>query len=171
MSRIFNKNDYNYNNSNYVDDDTMYVNRNGDILNGGLSMPYLTLTSATNPIHFPDGTYQDTAFNSSNVIITEIKSDITQLKDDTETLKNSTSLKTTAITYFPDPLFKTEIANNCFITNLTCGNINTSHLSGTNSNVQTQLTTLQNAIQNTSNFQSQINTLNTKTANIIKFLF
>ena len=138
MTTVFNKKDYNNNNTGYDDDDSMFINRNGDIMNGSLSMPYIVLTSSENPIHFLDGTYQNTAFNETNEIIVNMKSDISGCIFTTENLKT----KTTNISYSGSLLNKTTISNNCFITNLTCGNINTSHLSNTTSNLQSQLNTL-----------------------------
>lgn len=60
----------------------------------------------------------------------------------------SADLKNTDITFDP-VLLRTTIGNNTHINSLTCGNISTPHLSGTTSNVQ-----------------GQINSLNTKTQNI-----
>jgi hypothetical protein len=139
MTTVFNKNDYK--NVEYQeDDDSAFINRNGDYMNGALSMPYIILTSSQNPIHFVDGTFQQTAFNENNTIITNIKSDITQCQNDIIALSNnqSSNVNTTAITYY-EGLLKTEIANNCYITNLTAGNINTSHLNNTTSNIQSQI--------------------------------
>jgi microcystin-dependent protein len=49
--------------------------------------------------------------------------------------------KLTQVSY-DSGLLKTTLNNSCHVNNLTCGNFNTSHLSGTTSNVQTQLNTL-----------------------------
>jgi hypothetical protein len=143
MTTVFNKNDYNNNNNTgYDDDDSMFINRNGDVMNGSLSMPYIVLTSSENPIHFLDGTYQNTAFNETNEIIVNMQSDISGCIFATENVKT----KTTNISYSGSLLNKTTISNNCFITNLECGNINTSHLSNTTSNLQTAIN---NLIENT----------------------
>ena len=143
MTTVFNKNDYNNNNTGYDDDDSMYINRNGDVMNGSLSMPYIVLTSSENPIHFLDGTYQNTAFNETNEIIVNMQSDISGCIFATENVKT----KTTNISYSGSLLNKTTISNNCFITNLQCGNINTSHLSNTTSNLQTEINNLNEITQ------------------------
>ena len=158
MTTVFNKNDYNNNNNTgYDDDDSMYINRNGDVMNGSLSMPYIVLTSSENPIHFLDGTYQNTAFNETNEIIVNMQSDISGCIFATENVKT----KTTNISYSGSLLNKTTISNNCFITNLECGNINTSHLSGTTSNLQTQINSIaSNNITATSTFTNTPITIN-----------
>jgi hypothetical protein len=153
MTTVFNKKDYNNNNECCEDDDTsMFINRNGDVMNGSLSMPYIVLTSSENPIHFLDGTYQNTAFNETNEIIVNMQSDISGCIFATENVKT----KTTNISYSGSLLNKTTISNNCFITNLECGNINTSHLSNTTSNLQTQI----NNITTTSTFTNTPITIN-----------
>jgi len=134
MTAVFNKNDYIINLSTIEDDDSNYINRMGDSMNGPLSMPYIILTMSENPIHFSDGTYQNTAFNETNEIIVNMKSDISGCIESNININD----KITNISY-DDYLIKTTISNNCFITNLTCGNINTSHLSGTDENLQTQI--------------------------------
>lgn len=53
----------------------------------------------------------------------------------------SSNTKLTNTTYNAG-LLKTSISNNLYAENLTCGNINTSHLNGTTSNLQQQLNTL-----------------------------
>lgn len=65
-----------------------------------------------------------------------------------DTIKNNdvinTKQKTQGIEYDED-LTKTTINNSCYINSLSCGNINTTHLNNTNSNIQEQITALNNA--------------------------
>ena len=72
-------------------------------------------TVLSKPLVFSDGTIQTTAPNNS---------------------ANNTKL--TDISY-DGGLLKTTIGNTCHINNLTCGNINTSHLLNTTSNLQSQI--------------------------------
>ena len=60
--------------------------------------------------------------------------------DALNTTINTNTTKLTGISYNGGSSI-TSIANTCNINNLTCGNINTSHLSGTTSSLQTQITT------------------------------
>jgi microcystin-dependent protein len=86
---------------------------------------------------FSDGTIQTTAPNNS---------------------ANNTKL--TDISY-DGGLLKTTIGNTCHINNLTCGNINTSHLSGTTSNLQNQINSIaSNNITATSTFTNTPITIN-----------
>lgn len=65
-----------------------------------------------------------------------------------DTIKNNdvinTKQKTQGLEYDED-LTKTTINNSCYINSLSCGNINTTHLNNTNSNIQEQITALNNA--------------------------
>jgi microcystin-dependent protein len=94
----------------------------------------------------------------------------------TANLDNAT--KTTAITY-DSGLSLTRVSNNLFCDTLTCGNINTSHLSGTTSNLQTQInnlssnattTPIYDSIKLTNNtIDTTIDTLNQADYNNFKF--
>jgi hypothetical protein len=145
MSIVFNKRDFKSSSNDCCDDDDdnndMYINRYGDNMIGNLSTPTLILTSINNPLQFPNGSYQSSAFNETNEIIVNMQSDISDVTFAIEEIPDLQT-KTTNISYLPNPLNKTTISNNCFITNLECGNINTSHLSGTTSNLQTQINSI-----------------------------
>ena len=139
-----------------------YVKKSGDIMNGDLFCPNLQTGSIT----FVDTTIQSTAFTTElQTTYDNYAVDITTLTDDLaltntnivaiqDTLVNlgatdvlilqedivDIQASTNAITY-DGALTKTTIAGDCYVNNLTCGNINTAHLSGTTSNLQTQTTT------------------------------
>ena len=79
---FFNPNDYKYTDQNDDDDDSQYINRNGDQMVGELTVPYIKLISTINPITFGDETIQATAFNIDNDIIKDINIDISNIRLD-----------------------------------------------------------------------------------------
>lgn len=118
---IYNKNNYKAKTTVYNMDD--YLNKNSlstQIISGSLSAPSLTTESLT----FLNDTTQSSAFTQDHV------DSINSLIDE--------SAKTTNISY-DDSLLKTSISNNCYIENVSFGNINVSHLNNTTSNLQTQI--------------------------------
>lgn len=138
MSVVYNRKDFKSDFENCCDDDndSEFINRYGDNMVGSLTAPNIILSSTTNPLIFADGTIQSTAFNADSQILLDIKATI---PTDLNTKITNLETKTTAISYIAQSLNRTTISNNCFITNLTCGNINTSHLSSTTSNLQNQI--------------------------------
>ena len=148
---FFNPNDYKYNDK-AEDDDSQFINRNGDIMQGQLQVPYLKLISTVNPITFGDDTIQKTAFNIDNDIIKDINTDISNIRLDISKFNLDISDINTDINNISyDKIFnKTTISGLTYINNLSTGNLNTSHLTST-----------------TSNLQSQLNALNQKTVNIV----
>ncbi len=132
-----------------------YVNKNElstQILSGQLSTPSLT----TQSIQF-NGSTQNIGFTN------EDKNNLDTLNDDTRTDENE--IKLTDISY-NESILKTTIDNNCHINNLTCGNVNVSHIINTTGNLQNQINNINsaaNAITYNSNTQttSISNSLNT----------
>ena len=126
-------------------DITDYVNKTDlstQILSGQLSTPALT----TQSIQF-NGSTQTQGFTNDD------KANLDNLISDTRTDENTEKLSDIQ---YNDSLLKTTINNNCHINNLTCGNINVSHLSNTTGNLQTQINNINaaaNAITYDSNTQ------------------
>lgn len=141
---FFNPNDYKNNDQNDDDDNSQYINRNGDQMVGELTVPYIKLISTVNPITFGDATIQKTAFNIDNDIIKDINIDISNIRLDISKFNLDISDINTDISNISyDKVFnKTTIAGLTYINNLSTGNINTSHLSNTTSNLQTEINNL-----------------------------
>ena len=111
-----------------------YVNKNDlsvQILSGQISVPSLT----TQSIQF-NGTTQSIGFTDDD------KNNLDGLLSDTRT--NEHEMKLTDISY-DESLLKTTIDNNCYIDNLTCGNLNVSNLINTTGNLQTQINAIRTA--------------------------
>ena len=141
---FFNPNDYKYTDQNDDDDDSQYINRNGDQMVGELTVPYIKLISTINPITFGDETIQATAFNIDNDIIKDINIDISNIRLDISKFNldiSDINVDISNISY--DKIFnKTTISGLTYINNLSTGNMNTSHLTSTTSNLQSQFNTL-----------------------------
>ena len=166
----------------------VYLNVEGDSMTGALICSTISantgiytpsLDIGTN-ISFPDNSIQTTAFDATILNLDTIVNNKLKLA---HSLKfNDNTIQTTAFrNNIPDVttintkltdisyesrFLKTTIANNCLINNLTCNNINTSHLSSTTSNLQSQITASNSSLQTqitTSNtdLQTQITTSNT----------
>ena len=76
---VFNRNDYISSTCCDDDDEENFVNKYGDSMFGGLTVPNIVLTSS-NSLTFPDGTIQITGFNSD--ALTEINNNINNLQND-----------------------------------------------------------------------------------------
>ena len=114
-----------------------YLRKAGDTMQGNLRAPELILYGESSRLTFHDGSYMTTASGAA-----------------------ANEQKLTDITYNSGTT-TTTIANNTHINNLTANNINTSHLSGTTSNIQTQI---DNTVTNTSTNTSNISALQTLTS-------
>jgi hypothetical protein len=156
---VFNNSDVQGENENTTVDLSNYVEKKGDVMLGALTVPQLNFVS--------DGSSQQTAFTDElkqNVISNTVKTsemtfsdNITYfwkpvqmeaeliLSDGSVLVGTEYNSATTQISY-DGPLQRTRIAQNTLIDNLTCGNINTAHLTSTTSNLQTQINTLQTQI-------------------------
>ena len=157
-SGIFNDMDYNPYADATVDevqDFAIFVQKSGDTMTGQLNVPNINLYDTTSVINFGDFSIQSTAF--SQAYINRINSNTSNNTFNNLIVTNNitfpdSSIQTTAFTtadnnaisklanlsYNPSTL-TTSISNNTYLANLTCGNINTSYLTGLTSNVQTQL--------------------------------
>ena len=181
-SGIFNDMDYNPYADATVDevqDFAIFVQKSGDTMTGQLNVPNINLYDTTSVINFGDFSIQSTAF--SQAYINRINSNTSNNTFNNLIVTNNitfpdSSIQTTAFTtadnnaisklanlsYNPSTL-TTSISNNTYLANLTCGNINTSYLTGLTSNVQTQLnnaslTTGTQTITGAKTFSSDINT-------------
>ena len=101
-------------------------------LTGEISARLLT----TQSIQF-NGTTQSIAFTEDD------KNNLDDLMTDERT--NINNMKLTDISY-NEPLLKTTINNNCYIDNLTCGNLNVSDLSNTSGNLQNQINNINSPV-------------------------
>ena len=74
-----------FNKSNYKkdccddDDDTIYINRYGDRMNGTLQVPSLVMTQGLNQLVFYDGTVQNTAYVDLSDQIADLSNQIFDL--------------------------------------------------------------------------------------------
>jgi len=145
------------------------VKKTGDVMNGLLLVPEINTNKITffdnsvqenaftsemyNDVIQMQNTTSDISYdetNSQTVITNTLLLDTLKFVNNntdeqtspfTETNKteiNNNKIKLTDIAY-NQGLLKTTINNSCYINNLTCGNINTSHLANTDANIQAQI--------------------------------
>ena len=151
-------NEFNYTNNTtdpQVIDTSIFIKNSGGTMSGLLNVPRINLYDSNFGLEFGDSTLQMTAFsqtyidkintNSNNQTFNNLAitnnltfPDTTVQTTAFTTADNNAISKLANLSYVPSTL-TTSISNNTYLANLTCGNINTSYLTGLTSNVQTQL--------------------------------
>jgi microcystin-dependent protein len=124
----------------------------GTYQNTALSDTFVSLTNntVTNTQYISKTNANETLINSDLKIGTKLifpntlGSQNYPYTDDERTANLLNVTKTTAITY-DSGLSLTKVSNNLFCDTLTCGNMNTSHLTSTTSNLQNQINNLQSS--------------------------
>ena len=123
------------------DDDSIYINRYGDRMNGTLQVPSLVMTQGLNQLVFYDGTVQNTAYVDLSGQIADLSNQIFDLSGNLNDLSSNVDLtnsKITALSY-DGFLNKTTISSNLFTQQITCNKILTIDSNTTAQDLQTQL--------------------------------
>ena len=123
------------------DDDSIYINRYGDRMNGTLQVPSLVMTQGLNQLVFYDGTVQNTAYVDLSGQIADLSNQIFDLSGNLNDLSSNvdvTNSKITALSY-DGFLNKTTISSNLFTQQITCNKILTIDSNATAQDLQTQL--------------------------------
>ena len=123
------------------DDDSIYINRYGDRMNGTLQVPSLVMTQGLNQLVFYDGTVQNTAYVDVSGQIADLSNQIFDLSGNLNDLSSNvdvTNSKITALSY-DGFLNKTTISSNLFTQQITCNKILTIDSNTSAQDLQTQL--------------------------------
>ena len=123
------------------DDDSIYINRYGDRMNGTLQVPSLVMTQGLNQLVFYDGTVQNTAYVDLSGQIADLSNQIFDLSGNLNDLSSNVDLtnsKITALSY-DGFLNKTTISSNLFTQQITCNKILTLDSNTSAQDLQTQL--------------------------------
>ena len=138
---VFNKSKYAKQDCCDDDDDSIYINRYGDRMNGTLQVPSLVMTQGLNQLVFYDNTVQNTAYVDISGEVADLSNQIFDLSGNLNDLSTNVDLTNSKITALSYDAFlnKTTISSNLFTQQITCNKILTIDSNTTAQDLQTQL--------------------------------
>jgi microcystin-dependent protein len=138
---VFNKSKYAKQDCCDDDDDSIYINRYGDRMNGTLQVPSLVMTQGLNQLVFYDNTVQNTAYVDISGEVADLSNQIFDLSGNLNDLSTNVDLTNSKITALSYDAFlnKTTISSNLFTQQITCNKILTLDSNASAQDLQTQL--------------------------------